>query len=145
MISLRVLPSLLILPILHSPPHNAACGVRSSEVCGATSAGSGAAVEAAGADAVLVGQVARDFAGEEAFYYPHNLDFRGRAYPMHPHLNHLGNDMCRGLLQFAEARPLGRSGLGWLYVQVSCAGSLLCKEHAKLGRGIPTPSVAASS
>ncbi len=62
-------------------------------------------------------QVAREFAAEDAFYFPHNLDFRGRAYPMHPHLNHLGNDVCRGLLSFADARPLGRSGLGWLYVQ----------------------------
>lgn len=64
-------------------------------------------------------QVAREFADEEAFYFPHSLDFRGRAYPMHPHLNHLGNDLCRGLLYFAEARPLGRNGLGWLYVQVT--------------------------
>ena len=70
-------------------------------------------------------QVAREFAEEEAFYFPHSLDFRGRAYPMHPHLNHLGNDLCRGLLYFAEARPLGRNGLGWLYVQVS-AGAAAC-------------------
>jgi hypothetical protein len=27
---------------------------------------------------------------EEKFYYPHNLDFRGRAYPIPPNLNHLG-------------------------------------------------------
>ena len=62
--------------------------------------------------------MAREFADEEALYFPHSLDFRGRAYPMHPHLNHLGNDLCRGVLSFAEARPLGRNGLGWLYVQV---------------------------
>ena len=27
---------------------------------------------------------------DEVFYYPHNLDFRGRAYPVPPNLNHLG-------------------------------------------------------
>lgn len=27
---------------------------------------------------------------DEKFYYPHNLDFRGRAYPIPPNLNHLG-------------------------------------------------------
>ena len=27
---------------------------------------------------------------DEAFYYPYNLDFRGRAYPVPPNLNHLG-------------------------------------------------------
>ena len=27
----------------------------------------------------------------DTFYYPYNLDFRGRAYPVPPNLNHLGN------------------------------------------------------
>lgn len=56
---------------------------------------------------------------EEGFYYPHNLDFRGRAYPMHPYLNHLGSDLCRGILEFAEGRPLGKSGLRWLKVHLA--------------------------
>jgi hypothetical protein len=38
---------------------------------------------------------------------------------MHPHLNHLGSDICRGLLQFAQAKPLGDDGLYWLKVSVS--------------------------
>lgn len=63
--------------------------------------------------------IAREFANEERFYFPHNVDFRGRAYPMHPHLNHLGSDLCRGLLQFADARPLGPNGLRWLYIQAA--------------------------
>lgn len=71
--------------------------------------------------------MAREIADEEAFYFPHSLDFRGRAYPMHPHLNHLGNDLCRGVLSFAEARPLGRNGLGWLYVQVCGEWLAACK------------------
>ena len=50
-------------------------------------------------------------------FFPHDLDFRGRAYPMHPHLNHMGPDFCRGLLCFAEAKPLGPNGLDWLFVQ----------------------------
>lgn len=62
-------------------------------------------------------QVAKDLRNEEAFYFPHNVDFRGRAYPMHPHLNHLGADSCRGLLMFADARPLGENGLRWLFIQ----------------------------
>lgn len=56
---------------------------------------------------------------EEGFFYPHNLDFRGRAYPMHPHLNHLGSDVCRGILEFAEGRPLGSSGLRWLKIHLA--------------------------
>ncbi|KAG0631342.1 hypothetical protein M758_1G245900 [Ceratodon purpureus] len=62
---------------------------------------------------------ARKLKDEEGFFYPHNLDFRGRAYPIHPHLNHLGSDMCRGILQFAEGRPLGSSGLRWLKVHLA--------------------------
>ncbi|KAE8648775.1 DNA-directed RNA polymerase 1B, mitochondrial [Cucumis sativus] len=63
--------------------------------------------------------VARKMKEEEGFYYPHNLDFRGRAYPMHPHLNHIGSDFCRGTLEFAEGRPLGESGLRWLKIHLA--------------------------
>ncbi|KAK6252007.1 hypothetical protein QUC31_013727 [Theobroma cacao] len=63
--------------------------------------------------------VARKMRDEDGFYYPHNLDFRGRAYPMHPYLNHLGSDLCRGVLEFAEGRPLGKSGLRWLKIHLA--------------------------
>ncbi|GMH01822.1 hypothetical protein Nepgr_003661 [Nepenthes gracilis] len=63
--------------------------------------------------------VARKMMDEEGFYYPHNVDFRGRAYPMHPHLNHLGSDLCRGILEFAGGRPLGKSGLHWLKIHMA--------------------------
>lgn len=70
-------------------------------------------------DFVYKMQVAIDLRGAEALYYPHNLDFRGRAYTMHPHLNHLGADNCRGLLLFADAKPLGKEGLRWLMIQAA--------------------------
>ncbi|CAL5399179.1 unnamed protein product [Camellia sinensis] len=63
--------------------------------------------------------VARKMKDENGFFYPHNLDFRGRAYPMHPYLNHLGSDLCRGILEFAEGRPLGKSGLQWLKIHMA--------------------------
>ncbi|KAI8981732.1 hypothetical protein BDF20DRAFT_425039 [Mycotypha africana] len=52
-------------------------------------------------------------------YFPHNMDFRGRAYPMPPTLNHLGNDLCRGLLHFDEAKPLGARGWRWLKIHLA--------------------------
>ncbi|KAH9806287.1 DNA-directed RNA polymerase 3 [Citrus sinensis] len=70
-------------------------------------------------DTELKLSVARRMKDEEGFYYPHNLDFRGRAYPMHPHLNHLSSDVCRGVLEFAEGRPLGKSGLRWLKIHLA--------------------------
>jgi DNA-directed RNA polymerase, mitochondrial len=55
----------------------------------------------------------------DTFYLPHNMDFRGRAYPIPPHLNHISDDLCRGLLLFAEARPLGERGLRWLKIHLA--------------------------
>lgn len=52
-------------------------------------------------------------------YFPHNMDFRGRAYPMPPTLNHLGNDLCRGLLHFDEAKTLGPRGWRWLKIHLA--------------------------
>ncbi|CAR25404.1 DNA-directed RNA polymerase [Lachancea thermotolerans CBS 6340] len=63
-------------------------------------------------------EIARAFLGEK-FYFPHNLDFRGRAYPLSPHFNHLGNDMSRGLMTFWHGKRLGSTGLRWLKVHLS--------------------------
>jgi DNA-directed RNA polymerase len=52
-------------------------------------------------------------------YPPHNLGFRGRAYPIPPHLNHLGDDLSRGLLMFGESKHLGVRGLRWLKVHLA--------------------------
>lgn len=56
---------------------------------------------------------------DDVIYFPHNLDFRGRAYPIPPNLSHLGSDLCRALLLFSEAKPLGDVGLDWLKVHLS--------------------------
>ncbi|KAI0316635.1 hypothetical protein OF83DRAFT_1125717 [Amylostereum chailletii] len=50
---------------------------------------------------------------------PHNMDFRGRAYPLPPHLNHIGDDLSRGLLLFSEGKPLGERGLRWLKIHLA--------------------------
>ncbi|KAG8774739.1 DNA-directed RNA polymerase, partial [Serendipita sp. 398] len=63
-------------------------------------------------------EIARTFLGEK-FYFPHNIDFRGRAYPIPPHLNHIGDDLSRGLLMFAEGKPLGQRGIRWLKIHLS--------------------------
>ncbi|KAI9300871.1 hypothetical protein BJ944DRAFT_170100 [Cunninghamella echinulata] len=52
-------------------------------------------------------------------YFPHNMDFRGRAYPIPPTLNHLGNDLCRGILCFDEPKPLGDNGWKWLKIHLA--------------------------
>jgi DNA-directed RNA polymerase, mitochondrial len=56
---------------------------------------------------------------DDTFYLPHNVDFRGRAYPIPPYLNQMGADNCRGLLTFAKGRALGKDGLRWLKIHLS--------------------------
>jgi DNA-directed RNA polymerase len=56
---------------------------------------------------------------DETFYLPHNVDFRGRAYPIPPYLNQMGADNARGLLLFDRGRELGEDGLRWLKIHLS--------------------------
>nr|XP_054329544.1 DNA-directed RNA polymerase, mitochondrial isoform X2 [Pongo pygmaeus] len=55
---------------------------------------------------------------DRVFWLPHNMDFRGRTYPCPPHFNHLGSDVARALLEFAQGRPLGPRGLDWLKIHL---------------------------
>lgn len=54
----------------------------------------------------------------QVLYFPHNVDFRGRVYPVPPYLNHMGGDLARSLLIFAKGKPLGPKGLDWLKIHV---------------------------
>jgi DNA-directed RNA polymerase, mitochondrial len=63
--------------------------------------------------------LARKFAAEDRFYFPHFLDFRGRMYPFCATLSPQGDDASRGLLQFAEGKPLGERGGFWLKVHLA--------------------------
>lgn len=63
-------------------------------------------------------EIARSYLND-TFYIPHNLDFRGRAYPIPPHLSPVGDDLCRGLLMFGTSKPLGKSGLKWLQIHLA--------------------------
>ncbi|OIW28621.1 DNA/RNA polymerase [Coniochaeta ligniaria NRRL 30616] len=63
-------------------------------------------------------EIARAFR-DQTFYFPHNVDFRGRAYPIPTYLNHMGADHVRGLMRFAKGKELGESGLKWLRVHLS--------------------------
>lgn len=51
--------------------------------------------------------MANHFKGSVLFF-PHSMDFRGRVYPITPYLNHMGDDLNRSLLIFAEGMCFSR-------------------------------------
>ncbi|KAI0087670.1 DNA/RNA polymerase [Irpex rosettiformis] len=63
-------------------------------------------------------EIARTFL-HDTFYLPHTVDFRGRAYPLPPHLNQVGDDLSRGLMKFADGKPLTERGLRWLKIHLA--------------------------
>ncbi len=63
--------------------------------------------------------IARKMLTHDRFYFPHFADFRGRLYPMPAELAPQGDQVAKGLLQFAEKRELGESGLFWLKVHIA--------------------------
>jgi DNA-directed RNA polymerase, mitochondrial len=59
------------------------------------------------------------FEPEEAIYFPHSLDFRGRVYPVPGTLNPQGDDQTKSLLTFAKGMPLGSDGVRWLAIHLA--------------------------
>lgn len=67
--------------------------------------------------------MADKFKDEPAIYFPHNLDFRGRAYPIASILTPQGDDAAKALLQFSSGFALGDRGAFWLAVHLAnCFG-----------------------
>ncbi|RVB02836.1 DNA-directed RNA polymerase [Mesorhizobium sp. M7A.F.Ca.CA.004.02.1.1] len=60
-------------------------------------------------------ELAQKFSGDPLFF-PHNLDFRGRAYPVPLGLNPQGPDNVKALIMFDEALPLEDDGERWLAI-----------------------------
>ncbi|KAJ4319244.1 DNA-directed RNA polymerase [Fusarium piperis] len=63
-------------------------------------------------------EIARAFR-KQVIYFPHNVDYRGRAYPLPTYLNHMGADHMRSLLRFANGKELGAPGLRWLKIHMA--------------------------
>lgn len=61
--------------------------------------------------------VAKQFKNFRAVYFPHNLDSRGRAYPLPAFLNPQGPDYCKALLEFADGKPIeNEEHAAWLAI-----------------------------
>lgn len=73
--------------------------------------------------ALRVQRIALEYAAFERFYFPHMMDFRGRKYPIPVGLQPQGDDLARGLLEFAEGKPITEEneGADWLAVHLASA------------------------
>jgi DNA-directed RNA polymerase len=70
----------------------------------------------------LISRVASCFdASGDVFYLPHNVDFRGRAYPMVSLLSHYQEDLVRSIMMFWYSQPLGKEGFNWIKYQLAGA------------------------
>ncbi len=47
---------------------------------------------------------------EERFYFPCQVDHRGRVYPVPPLMNPVSDHIGRALIEFADGKPLGERG-----------------------------------
>ena len=70
--------------------------------------------------AVMILKTAEDFAKYESIWFPMNIDFRGRVYPIPTGLNPQGDDMTKSLLQYANPVPVSTEdapdALKWLSI-----------------------------
>ena len=61
--------------------------------------------------------IAKQYKNFKAIFFPHNLDTRGRAYPLPAFLNPQGPDPTKALLEFSNGKPItDESQAGWLAI-----------------------------
>lgn len=54
-----------------------------------------------------------------SFYYSYQLDYRGRVYPTSTHLNLLGKNEVKAMIEFGEGQYLTPDGLRWLKIHIA--------------------------
>ena len=61
-------------------------------------------------------RIANQFERYESIYFPYQMDFRGRLYPIPVLLQPQGSDLAKGLLHFAEGKPTDSDSIKWLQI-----------------------------
>lgn len=61
-------------------------------------------------------RLASSLVEEKTLYFPKVVDFRGRVYDSPSFLKPQGDDLSKGLLDFANGKPVGEDGAYWLAV-----------------------------
>jgi DNA-directed RNA polymerase len=63
--------------------------------------------------------LANEFVKKNEFYYPHNLDSRGRLYPIPVLFTTQSDDFGKSLLKFKRKKKLGEQGITWLFINLA--------------------------
>jgi len=83
----------------------------------------------------IVMRTATQYLNYDRFYFPWNLDYRGRAYPVARGLQPQGTDWQKALLQFAKGRPYSDEARYWLaFHGANCKGET--DEGVKLDKSL---------
>lgn len=61
-------------------------------------------------------RIAKQFSKYDNIYFPYQMDFRGRLYPIPVLLQPQGSDLAKGLLQFAEGKEVDEKSIEWLEI-----------------------------
>lgn len=61
-------------------------------------------------------RIADQFSEYEKIWFPYQMDFRGRLYPIPVLLQPQGTDLAKGLLQFARGKPVDKESVKWLQI-----------------------------
>lgn len=87
--------------------------------------------------------LAQQYVGYDRIYFPHTLDFRGRAYPVTSYLTPQGTDYQKALIHFAEAKPVTHAnrGLWWLAIHGANCMATCPTTGVKLDKSAPKTRV----
>jgi len=61
-------------------------------------------------------RIANRFVSYETIWFPYQMDFRGRLYPIPVLLQPQGSDLAKGLLHFAEGKKVDKDSIKWLQI-----------------------------
>ena len=64
-------------------------------------------------------RIANEYSQYDEIFFPYQVDFRGRIYPVPGTLNPQASDSVRPLLKFANGKELTNDGAWWLAIQIA--------------------------
>ena len=78
---------------------------------------------------VMVTDIADEYRQYERIYFPHSVDSRGRIYSIPTVLQPQGDDLCKGILEFAEGEKLTAEGLYQLKLHIASKYGMDKESH----------------